>query len=74
MRSYLGFSELVVVATRIEHGMKNNKITSDAGTSNNNVKKILGGFQNKKEGKENAVSGGQIRNESRRKQQQPFIY
>lgn len=39
------FSNLVVVGIKIELGMKNGKMITVVGTSNNNTKKFLRGFQ-----------------------------
>lgn len=63
------FSDLVVVGVKVELGMKNGKMKAAAGTSNNNVKKISGGFQKKKEGEKNIVSIVRGRNHSWKKQQ-----
>lgn len=63
----LGFSELVVVGARVEHGLRNGKLVAVVETSNANPKKFSGGFPKKKEGETNAVSSGQGRGYLRRR-------
>ena len=66
------FSDLVVVGIKVELGLKNGKMISAAGTSNNNnAKKFLGNFQKKRK-EMNVVSSNRGRSQSWRKQQQQF--
>lgn len=67
----LGFFELVVVGNRIGHGMKNGKIVTASGTSNNS-KKTPGNFQ-KREREANVMYVNKIRPCQRERQQQ-FSY
>ncbi|XP_050915746.1 uncharacterized protein LOC127130827 [Lathyrus oleraceus] len=64
------FSNLVAIGVKVELGLKNGKMISTVGTSNNNnAKKFPGNFHNKKEGETNAMSSRRGRSQSWRKQQ-----
>lgn len=67
----LGFFELVVVGNRIGYGMKNGKILTASGTSNNS-KKTPRNFQ-KREGEANVMYVNKIIPCQRERQQQ-FSY
>lgn len=62
-----GFSDLIAVGMRIEHGLKKDKVANAVGTSNN-VKKPPGGFQKKKDKNTNVVSNVRRRKHLGRKQ------